>query len=106
MKLPTLEQAYTNSYSSEDRKAVLKKFIHQIDAHFPTILGSERDRTASEIHIASIQEQLDRPKPDMQKIRSSLQILLQIGEKKQDDILACALLDYIDEVMEMLDTIQ
>ena len=34
---------------------------------------------------------------------NSLQILLKIGEKKQDDMLACALLDYIDEIMEILD---
>lgn len=103
MKLPTLEQAYSNSYSPEDKKAALKKLIHQIEAHFPTILDSERDRAAAEIHIASIQKHLDRTKLDVQNIMNSLQILLKIGEKKQDDMLACALLDYIDEIMEILD---
>ena len=104
--IPSLEQAYSRNYSHEDKIAALAKFVQQISSHFPEILNSDRDRTASNIHIANIEEQLNRPKQDMQVIQNSLQGLLKIGDKKQDDMLACALLDYIDEMIEMISTKQ
>ncbi len=58
------------------------------------------------IHIENIEEQLNHSKQDSQIIINALQGLLNIGEKKSDDMLACALLDYIDEIIEMISPIQ
>lgn len=105
-EIPPLKQAYSRDYTHEDKKAALMKFIHQISAHFPEILDSDRDKAASEIHIGNIEEQLNRPRQDTQVILNALQGLLKIGEKKQDDMMACALLDYIDEIVEIVSTKQ
>ena len=104
LKIPTLEQAYSSSYTHDDKKAVLTKFIHQIGAHFPEILNSQRDRAASEIHIKNIEEQLNRPKQDVQAILNALQALLELGDKQQGNMMVNALLDYIDEMVEMIRT--
>ena len=105
-EIPTLEQAHSTDYTHEDRKAALVKFIHQISAHFPGILDSDRDKAAAEIHIGNIEEQLNRPKQDVQVILNALYALLKIGDKKQGDMMACALLDYIDEIVDMVSTRQ
>ncbi len=105
-EIPPLKQAYSRGYTHEDKKAALMKFIHQISAHFPEILDSDRDKAASEIYIENIEEQLNRPRQDTQVILNALQGLLKIGEKKQDDMMACALLDYIDEIVEIVSTKQ
>jgi len=103
-KIPALEQVYSSRYTDDDKKAALAKFIHQIGAHFPAVLNSQRDRAASEIHIKNIEEQLNRPKQDMHAILNALQALLELGEKQQGDMMANALLDYIDEIVEMIGT--
>ena len=100
-KIPPLEQAYSG-YTQEDRQQALIKFTQQISAHFPEILDSERDRAAAKVHIENIEEQINRSKQDSQVIMNSLQGLLKIGEPKSDNMMACALLDYIDEVIEMI----
>ena len=100
-KIPPLEQAYSG-YTFEDKKQALIKFIQQASAHFPDILDSDRDKAAAKIHIENIEEQLNRPKPDSESILTALNALIKIGDKKQDDMMACALLDYIDEIVEML----
>ena len=78
------------------------KFIQQASAYFPQILDSERDKAAANIHLENIEEQLNRSKPDSESILSALNALIKIGDKKQDDMMACALLDYIDEIVEMI----
>ena len=41
-------------------------------------------------------------KQDAEKVATALNALSIIGDKKQDDMMACALLDYIDEILEMI----
>ncbi len=99
--IPTLEHAYLG-YTHEDKQQALIKFIQQISAHFPDILDSDRDKAAAKIHIENIEEQLNHSKPESQAMLNALEGLLKIGEHKQDDMMACALLDYIDEIIEMI----
>ena len=99
--IPPLEHAY-NGYTHEDKQQALIKFTQQAGAHFPEILDSDRDKAAAKIHIENIEEQLNRAKQDSQVIMNALQGLSKIGEKKSDDMMACALLDYIDEIVEMI----
>lgn len=100
-KIPPLEQAYSG-YTHEDKKQALIKFTQQISAHFPDILDSERDKAAAKIHIENIEEQINRSKQDSQVIMNALEGLLKIGESKSNDMMACALLDYIDEIIDMI----
>ena len=99
--IPPLEHAYSG-YTHEDQKQALIKFTQQASAHFPEILDSDRDKAATKIHIENIEEQLNHSKQDSQVILNALQGLLKIVEKKSDDMMACALLDYIDEIVEMI----
>lgn len=104
-KIPSLEHAYSG-YTYEDKHQTLKKFTQQASTHFPEILDSDRDKAAAQIHIENIEKQLNRSKQDSQAILNALTALTNIAEKKQDDLLACALLDYIDELIEMISTRQ
>ena len=104
-KIPPLKHAYAG-FTSEEKQQELKKFIQQASAHFPDILDNERDRAAANIHLENIQEELNHAKPDSQLILNALTALIKIGDKKQDDMMACALLDYIDEIIEMISTRQ
>ena len=70
--------------------------------HFPEILDSDRDRAAVKIHLENIEEYLNKSKQDSQTIINSLNSIIKIADKKQDDMLACAMLDYIDELIEMI----
>ena len=100
-RIPPLEQAYSG-YTHEDKRQMLVKFTQQMSAHFPEILDDDRDKSAAKIHIENIEEHLNHSKLDSQVIMNALQSLLKIGEKKSDDMMACALLDYIDEIIEMI----
>lgn len=100
-KIPPLEHAYSG-YTYEDKHQALIKFTQQASAHFPEILDSDRDKAAAQIHIENIEEQLNRSKQDSQAISIALTALTNLAEKKQEDMLACALLDYIDELVEMI----
>ncbi len=104
-KIPSLEHAYSG-YTYEDKHQALIKFTQQASVHFPEILDSDRDKAAAQIHIENIEKQLNRSKQDSRAILNALTAVTNIAEKKQDDLLACALLDYIDELVEMLSTRQ
>ncbi len=100
-KIPPLEQAYSG-FTEEDKRQALIKFSQQISMHFPSILDHERDKSAAQIHIKNIEEQVQLEKQDSQVIHNALNALIKIGESKQDDMMACALLDYIDEIIELI----
>ena len=88
----------------------IAEFTTQAQIYFPQILDDERDQAAAKIHLDNLQEHINRTnqlsgqtsKQDAEKVAMALNALLIIGDKKQDDIMACALLDYIDEILEMI----
>lgn len=88
----------------------IAEFTTQAQIYFPQILNDERDQAAAKIHLDSLQEHINHTnrlsgqtsKQDVDKVSTALEALLKIGDKKQDDMMACALLDYIDEILEML----
>lgn len=80
----------------------LAEFTTQAQIYFPQILKNERDQAAVKIHLDNLQEQVNRSNKNSNEITTALNALLKIGAKKQDDMMACALLDYIDEILEMM----
>lgn len=88
----------------------LAEFTTQAQIYFPQILDNDRDQAAAKIHLDSLQEHINRTnqltgqtsKQDSEKISTALSALLKIGDKKQDDMMAGALLDYIDELLELI----
>jgi len=90
----------------------LAEFTTQAQIYFPQILDNERDQAAAKIHLDTLQEHINHTnqlsgqtsKQDSEKISTSLKALLKIGDKKQDDMMAGALLDYIDELLELINT--
>ncbi|MGH1538268.1 MAG: hypothetical protein ACRBDX_09535 [Gammaproteobacteria bacterium] len=88
----------------------LVEFTTQAQIYFPQILNDERDQAAAKIHLDNLQEHINSTNQlniqtspqDSEKIATALKSLSIIGDKKQDDMMACALLDYIDEILEML----
>lgn len=100
-KIAPLDHDY-GGYTYEDKHQALIQFTQQASAHFPEILDSDRDKAAAQIHIKNIEEQINRSNQDSQVVVNALNALTKIAEKKQDDMLACALLDYIDELVEMI----
>lgn len=100
-KIPPLENAY-RGFTHEDKHQALIKFTQQASAHFPEVLDSDRDKAAVKIHIENIESHLSRSNQDTQAIINALNAITKIAEKKQDDMLVCALLDYIDEIIEMI----
>lgn len=88
----------------------LMEFTSQAQIYFPQILDNERDQAAAKIHLDNLQEHISRTnqlnnqtsQQDSEKLTTALTSLSKIGDKKQDDMMACALLDYIDEILEML----
>ena len=85
----------------------LAEFTTQAQIYFPQILDDERDQAAVTIHLDNLQEQISRTNNndalESGKVTSALNALLKIGDKKQDDMMAAALLDYIDEILEMME---
>ena len=100
-KIPSLEHAY-RGYTDEDKHQALLKFTQQASVHFPEVLDSNRDKAAVKIHIDNIETHLSRSDKDTQAIINALNSISKIAEKKQDDMLVCALLDYIDELIELI----
>ena len=100
-KISPLEHAY-RGYTHEDKHQALVKFTQQANAHFPEILDSDRDKAAVKIHIENIELHLSRSNQDIQAIINALNSITKIAEKKQNDMLVCALLDYIDELIELI----
>jgi len=98
--IPPLEQAHTE-FSETDQRQALLQFAQQISVHFPEILPDDRDKAAAKIHIEHIEEQAKLSKRDSQVLLNALQSLLRLGEKQEEDMMACALLDYIDEIIEI-----
>lgn len=88
----------------------IAEFTTQAQIYFPQILDDERDQAAAKIHLDNLQEHINRTnqlsgqtsKQDAEKVATALNALSKIGDKKQDDMMACALLDYIDEILEMI----
>lgn len=88
----------------------IAEFTTQAQIYFPQILNDERDQAAAKIHLDNLQEHINHTnqlsgqtsKQDVDKVSIALKALLKIGDKKQDDMMASALLDYIDEILEML----
>ncbi len=82
----------------------LAEFTTQAQIYFPQILVNERDQAAAKIHLDNLQEQISRSNKDSNEVITALKALSKIGDKKQDDMMACALLDYIDELLELLNS--
>lgn len=84
----------------------LAEFTTQAQIYFPQILEDERDQAAAKIHLDNLQDQIsltnDSDALESEKVTSALHALLKIGDKKQDDMMAAAILDYIDEILEMM----
>jgi len=88
----------------------IAEFTTQAQIYFPQILNDERDQAAAKVHLDNLQEHINRTnqlsgqtsKQDADKVSTALKALLIIGDKKQDDMMAFALLDYIDEILQMI----
>ena len=84
----------------------LAEFTTQAQIYFPQILDDERDQAATKIHLDNLQDQINRTNNndalESEKVTSALHALLKIGDKKQDDMMAAAILDYIDEILEIM----
>ena len=88
----------------------IAEFTTQAQIYFPQILTDERDQAAAKVHLDNLQEHINRTnqlsgqtsKQDADKVSTALKALLKIGDKKQDDMMACALLDYIDEILQII----
>lgn len=88
----------------------IAEFTTQAQIYFPQILDDERDQAAAKVHLDSLQEHINQTnqlsgltsKQDADKVSTALKALLNIGDKKQDDMMACALLDYIDEILQLI----
>ena len=101
--VPPLNEAL-DEYLQPGIHEALAEFTSQAQIYFPQILEDERDQTAAKIHLENLQEQINRSNKDSNEVATALKALSKIGDKKQDDMMACALLDYIDEILEMIDS--
>ncbi len=107
--IPPLNEELDN-YLQPGLHEAIAEFTTQAQIYFPQILDEERDQAAAKIHLDNLQEHINRTnqlsgqtsKKDAEKVATALNSLSKIGDKKQDDMMACALLDYIDEILEMI----
>ncbi|MFK7816263.1 MAG: hypothetical protein AB8B92_08000 [Gammaproteobacteria bacterium] len=107
--IPPLNEELDNFLQPGIHEAIAE-FTTQAQIYFPQILSDELDQAAAKVHLDNLQEHINRTnqlsgqtsKQDVEKVSTALEALLKIGDKKQDDMMACALLDYIDEILEML----
>ena len=99
--IPALNEEL-DAFLQPDLHEALAEFTTQAQIYFPQILKDERDQAAAKIHLDNLQEQINRSNKDFGKVVIALNALLKIGENKQEDMMACALLDYIDEILEMI----
>lgn len=108
--IPPLNEELDKFLQPDLHEAVVE-FTSQAQIYFPQILNDERDQAAAKIHLDNLQEHINHTnqlnsltsKQDSQKVATALTALSKIGSEKEDDMMACALLDYIDEILEMLD---
>lgn len=98
--IPPLDYAY-DGFSGQNQRQALIQFAQQISTPFPEILDNDRDKAIAKIHSNKIEEQAKLIKQDSQTLLNALQGLLKLGELRQDDRMVCALLDYIDEIIEL-----
>lgn len=109
--IPSLNEEL-DEYLQPGVHEAIAEFTTQAQIYFPQILNDERDQATAKIHLDNLQEHISRTnqlsgqtsKQDSEKVATALSALSKIGDKKQDDMMACALLDYIDEILEMLAT--
>ncbi|MDH3607910.1 MAG: hypothetical protein OEQ24_01540 [Gammaproteobacteria bacterium] len=107
--IPSLNEEL-DEYLQPGLHEAIAEFTTQAQIYFPQILDDERDQAAAKIHLDNLQEHINRTnqlsgqtsKQDAEKVATALNALSIIGDKKQDDMMACALLDYIDEILEMI----
>jgi hypothetical protein len=107
--IPSLNEDL-DEYLQPSLHEAIAEFTTQAQIYFPQILTDERDQAAAKVHLDNLQEHLNRTnqlsgqtaKKDADKISTALNALLKIGDKKQDDMMACALLDYIDEILQLI----
>jgi hypothetical protein len=108
--IPPLDEKL-DDYLQPGIHEAIAEFTTQAQIYFPQILDDERDQAAAKIHLDNLQEHINRTnqlnsltaKQDTKKVSAALSALSKIGDKKQNDMMACALLDYIDEILELLD---
>jgi hypothetical protein len=99
-----------DEYLQPSLHEAIAEFTTQAQIYFPQILEDERDQAAAKVHLDNLQDHINRTNQlsgqtstqDAEKVSTALKALLKIGDKKQDDIMACALLDYIDEILQMI----
>jgi len=107
--IPPLNEELDDHFQPGVHEAIAE-FTTQAQIYFPQILDDERDQAAAKIHLDNLQAHINRTnqlnsltsKQDTDKVSTALTALSKIGDKKQDDMMACALLDYIDEILELL----
>ncbi len=107
--IPSLNEDL-DEYLQPGLHEAIAEFTTQAQIYFPQILEDERDQAAAKVHLDNLQEHLNHTnqlsgqtaKKDADKISTALNALLKIGDKKQDDMMACALLDYIDEILQLI----
>lgn len=107
--IPSLTEE-VDEYLQPGLHEAIAEFTTQAQIYFPQILSDERDQAAAKIHLDNLQEHINRTnqlsgqtaKKDADKVSIALNALLKIGDKKQDDMMACALLDYIDEILQLI----
>lgn len=107
--IPSLNEEL-DEYLQPGIHEAIAEFTTQAQIYFPQILTDERDQAAAKVHLDNLQEHINRTnqlsgqtsKQDADKVSTALKALLKIGDKKQDDMMACALLDYIDEILQMI----
>lgn len=107
--IPPLNEE-SDEYLQPGLHEAIAEFTTQAQIYFPQILDDERDQAAAKIHLENLQEHINRTnqlsgqtsKQDSEKVATALNALSKIGDKKQDDMMACALLDYIDEILQMI----
>ena len=107
--IPSLNEEL-DEYLQPGVHEAIAEFTTQAQIYFPQILNDERDQAAAKVHLDNLQEHINRTnqlsgqtsKQDADKVSTALKALLKIGDKKQDDMMSCALLDYIDEILQMI----
>ncbi len=107
--IPSLNEEL-DEYLQPGVHEAIAEFTTQAQIYFPQILNDERDQAAAKVHLDNLQEHINRTnqlsgqtsKQDADKVSTALKALLKIGDKKQDDMMSYALLDYIDEILQMI----
>ena len=107
--IPSLNEEL-DEYLQPGVHEAIAEFTTQAQIYFPQILNDERDQAAAKVHLDNLQEHINRTnqlsgqtsKQDADKVSTALKALLKIGDKMKDDMMSYALLDYIDEILQMI----